>query len=181
MNQNIKIIRSKRRSIAITVKPDSTIIVKAPLLIPKFFIDKFIKNHEDWITKQLNHQPKSTNKKYENGEEFLFLGLKIKLQIGDYKEISVKNGKLFFPNFLQFRIQKQLTSWYIKQAKEIIAQQVDYYSKEMNTSYSGLTFSDTTSQWGSCSPDNHLQFSWRLIMTPSLTLNYVVEIGRAHV
>ncbi len=38
----------------------------------------------------------------------------------------------------------------------------------------------TKSQWGSCTHDNKLQFSWRLIMTPITVLNYVVIHELAH-
>ncbi|HRN69773.1 MAG TPA: SprT family zinc-dependent metalloprotease [Candidatus Woesebacteria bacterium] len=178
-----KIIRSKRKSLALTITPDATLIVKAPNFTPQFFINSFIRKHEDWIQKQLEKlekRPQVRPKNYEADDTFLFLGMNLGLQYHDLPEISIQKSTLLFPSALKFRAQKQLTAWYKKQAREIITKQVEYYAKLMNTSYTGLTFSDTKSQWGSCSYDNKLQFSWRLIMTPITVINYVVVHELAH-
>ena len=47
-------------------------------------------------------------KTYLEGEEFLFLGEKYKLKFGNFKTILVLDGYLYFPQFLTFRIQKEL-------------------------------------------------------------------------
>ncbi len=169
------IIRSVRRSISLHVSSHGELIVKAPFFVPEKIIQNFIKDKEDWILKALQKVGKSKiNKKtYQEGEGFLYLGDKYKLHLGDFKEISVTKT-LNFPDFLSFRIKKELTNWYIKQAKEVITNQVDHMSKKMNVKYKDLRFSDTSSKWGSCSPDNSLQFNWRLVMTPITVINYVV-------
>jgi len=178
-----KIIRSKRRSLALTITPDATLIVKAPQFLPQFLINSFIKSHREWIDKQLEKletRPKIIAKQYKNGEEFLFLGMKLKLEYRDVSDIIMKDNLLIIPQLLQFRAQKQLIAWYKKQARQIITKQVDYYSEQMKTEYTSLTFSDTKTQWGSCTHDNKLQFSWRLVMTPITVINYVVIHELAH-
>ena len=49
MSLEITLIRSRRKSIAIEVKPDLTVIVRAPLRMPKREIERFVKEKEDWI------------------------------------------------------------------------------------------------------------------------------------
>lgn len=175
------IIRSLRRTISLHITLSGKLIVKAPHFIPDRVVQHFIKEKEDWILKSLQRIGKSKiNKKtYQTGEEFLYMGDRYKLDIGDFKEISV-TSKLNFPEFLSFRIKKELTNWYIKQAKEIISKQVDYMSKKMGTKYKSIRFSDTSSKWGTCFADNSLQFNWRLIMTPITVINYVVIHELAH-
>jgi len=183
VGSQIKIIRSRRKTLALSISADSTIVVKVPWFTPQYFINQFLNKHDAWIQSQiakLQARTTSGKKKYVNGEPFLYMGMNLLLQIGNYQEISVVKNKLLFPNFMLFRAQKQLTAWYKKQARELITRQVDYYGAKMKTTYTGITFSDTKSQWGSCSKDNKLQFSWRLIMTPWLTLNYVVIHELAH-
>lgn len=177
-----KIIRSRRKTVALSVTPDATLIVKAPLFTPKFFINSFIKQHEEWIKKQIQvvQERKQLEKDYRNGEIFLFLGLERQLDIGNYPEVALQDNKIVFPQALLFRAKKQLIAWYKKQAKIIITQQVEQYAKQMKTSYGSITFSDTRSQWGSCTHENNLQFSWRLIMAPILVINYVVVHELAH-
>lgn len=171
-----KIIRARRRTLSLQISPDGELIVKAPFFMPDMMINHFVKEKEDWIFKTLKklEGKKPKKKTYLPGEEFLFLGDVYKLQIGDFKEINAKNATLEFPEFMLFRIQKELTNWYIMQAKKIIAERLDYMSKRMDTKYKSLRFSDTSSKWGSCFPDNSLQFNWRLIMTPITVINYVV-------
>lgn len=175
------IIRSVRRSISLHITPQGRLIVKAPIFVPERLIKSFIKEKEDWILKSLARIGKTkTNKKsYHEGEEFMYLGDKYQLHFGDFEEISVTNA-LNFPNFLVFRIKKELTNWYMKQAKEIITKQVDFMCKKINTKYKDIRFSDTSSKWGSCSPDNSLQFNWRLVMTPLTVINYVVVHELVH-
>lgn len=180
---NTKIIRSKRKSLAVIVTPDATLIVRAPHFTPQFFINAFIKENEEWIQKQLarlKDRPFKNVKRYEDGEIFLFLGMNLEFKTGNYSEISVKDNKLLFPRGMLFRAQKQLTSWYRQKAKEIITKQLRDCAEIMKTSYGELTFSDTKSQWGSCSRENNMQFSWRLVMTPFMTMNYVIIHELAH-
>jgi predicted metal-dependent hydrolase len=178
----IHIVRSHRKTIALHVRMDGTIEVKAPYLMPKFFINKFIESNREWIEKRTKtvEKAKSLQKTYADGEKFLYLGEEYTLQIGDYTKVAVHNKNLLFPKALVFRIKKEIENWYISQAKEIIEQETKRYAQDMQTSFTSITYSDTKSQWGRCTYDNRLQFSWRLIMTPLLVLRYVVIHELAH-
>lgn len=175
---NFKIERSRRRSIALQIERDGTLLVKAPHLVPMRQIENFLGQHLDWVEKHMMKAQSARSRLLEN--EYFYLGQKVIFTPGDYSDISVKNGKLLFPQGLLFRKEKELTRWYIKEAQKTITMQVAKYAEEMKTSYQEITFSDTKSQWGRCTSDNRLQFSWRLIMAPLMTLNYVVIHELAH-
>jgi len=172
----IKIIKSKRKSIAIAVRPDGTIEVRAPRYIPGFMINAFIKSKSDWIKERQAHVAKHfvAPKKFENGEKFTYLGNEYSLKLGNYLDIQIKGDSLLFPLALVFRGKESVEKWYIKQAKEIIKSHVDTFSKEMELPYKSISFSDTKSKWGSCTHDNRLQFNWRLIMAPLIVVRYVI-------
>lgn len=177
------IIRSKRMSIALQIKPDAQLIVKAPFFTPEWMINQFLKQHEEWIEKNLKKvqaRPIAKKRGYKNGETFFYFGKEYTLEIGEYKEIVFANNTLQFPKFLEFRIQKELEAWYIREAKKVITEQLEHYAKEMGLLYNEVRFSDTMSKWGSCTHDNRLQFNWRLIMAPILAINYVVVHELAH-
>jgi predicted metal-dependent hydrolase len=177
-----QLIRSRRRSIGMQIIPGGKVIIRAPYLIPQFIIRKFIMDHIDWIIKnqqKLQKIPSFKTQKFQERSELLFLGKYYPLHIGKFKEINLTN-KLNIPDFLMFRIKQELKEWYIRQAKTIITNRTVYYAQEMQTSYKKIVFSDTTSKWGSCSRDNLIQFSWRLIMAPILVLDYVVVHELAH-
>lgn len=177
-----QIIRGHRRSLSIQIDRHGKLVVKAPYLVPTFFVKRFVNEKRGWIDKQLaraKNTPIHKPLRFQQDDEFLYLGEKYPLQIGDFKEISVSNT-LHFPKFLQFRIQKELTEWYIRQAKEIITKRVSHNCKILKTNYKSISFSDTISKWGSCSKENHLQFNWRLVMAPMLVIDYVVVHELVH-
>lgn len=177
-----KIIRSHRQSIGLQITPSGELVVHAPHLIPKFFIERFLDDKKEWIEKgmaQVQKHPRTSKRKYEEGEEFLYLGKSYQLHFGNFKDIHIKDN-LNFPKVLEFRIKKELEGWYIRKAKEIITARVEHYAKEIGTSYKNLRFSETTSKWGTCFADNSLQFRWKLIMAPQMVLDYVVIHELAH-
>ncbi len=54
MKQEIKLIRSRRRTISIEVTADAQVIVRAPNRVPLADINRFIGEKADWIDKSLN-------------------------------------------------------------------------------------------------------------------------------
>lgn len=173
---DIKIVRRKRRSVAIVILPNGEVEVRAPKFMPIFAIKAFINSKSDWIKEKQNlvRESLSPAKKFDNGEKIIFLGNEYSLLLGNYIHIEIKDDKLLFPLALASCGQEVLEKWYIKQAKVIIKREVDYYVEKMGTEYNGISFSDTKSKWGSCTFDNRLQFNWRLIMAPLLVVRYVV-------
>lgn len=171
-----KIIRQSRASISIQIDRNGEVIVKAPRLVPQFFIDQFINSKKEWIEKGLAKMstriPKK--KKYQEGEKFLYLGMPHVLQFTTGSTILAKNGILYFPKGAAFRIEKELESWFKKQAQQLITDRVKLHAQKMRASYKEIFFSDTISKWGTCFADNTLQFNWRLIMAPLLVIDYVV-------
>ncbi|MBR2278344.1 MAG: M48 family metallopeptidase [Eubacterium sp.] len=53
MNYNIEIIRSKRRTLGLEIKPDGRVIARAPMRMKQSEIDKFIGEKSAWIEKHL--------------------------------------------------------------------------------------------------------------------------------
>lgn len=62
----IKIIRSRRRTLAIEVREGGEVIVRAPLYSRKAEIDTFIKSHENWIITKYNLMITKQNSKPEH-------------------------------------------------------------------------------------------------------------------
>ncbi len=48
----MKIIRSRRKTLALEISSDACLIVRAPRLMPVFLIKKFIKQKQNWIIKK---------------------------------------------------------------------------------------------------------------------------------
>ena len=51
-----ELIRSQRRTLALQMKPDGTVLVRAPLRMPKGQIEAFLREHWDWVERQREKQ-----------------------------------------------------------------------------------------------------------------------------
>ena len=52
-NRNVTVIRSSRKTLSLQVKPDGTLVVRAPLRLPEREIQRFLREKGDWIEKAL--------------------------------------------------------------------------------------------------------------------------------
>lgn len=117
---------------------------------------------------------------YTDGEQFYYLGNIYTFKIAQTSKIILKDNYILFPIGALFRAEKEITAWYIHQAKEVIIRRLFFHSVRMKKIYKSIRLSDTSSKWGTCFADNSLQFNWRLIMAPLLVLDYVVIHELAH-
>ncbi|MDD3284821.1 MAG: M48 family metallopeptidase [Patescibacteria group bacterium] len=60
--KNYKLIRSRRKSVALEINKDAELIIRAPLFTPVYIIEKFVNQKNNWITKK---QKIATDKKYD--------------------------------------------------------------------------------------------------------------------
>lgn len=58
MISEYKLIRTRRLSVSLQIKKGGEIVVRAPILYPKYLIDKFVKSKEKWLSKRLAEQKK---------------------------------------------------------------------------------------------------------------------------
>jgi predicted metal-dependent hydrolase len=69
---------------------------------------------------------------------------------------------------------RHLEQWLRENSSEIIEERVMEYSRIIGVSYNNIRIKDTKSRWGSCSSKGNLNFSWRIIMAPPETMDYVI-------
>ena len=70
---------------------------------------------------------------------------------------------------------------YKRLAKAIIPQKVEYFSRIMGVTPTGITITSAKTRFGSCSPKNSLSFSWRLMQYEESEIDYVVVHELAHI
>ena len=54
MTIRYKLVRSSRKTLAVEIKRDGQVIVRAPYRVSKREIDRFVLDKSDWIEKHLN-------------------------------------------------------------------------------------------------------------------------------
>jgi predicted metal-dependent hydrolase len=181
-----KLIRSKRRTIALIIERDGSFTVRAPMRAPHAAIETFIQQKADWITRTRENM-KSTpgeptlRKQYTDGEKFLLLGSSF-----DLKLVGLQKHSLHFDNGFTLSRAEQtngeqvFTRWYKERALEIISERVKQYSQQYNFTPRQVKISSAKTRWGSCSSSGVLNFTWRLVMAPLDVIDYVVVHELVH-
>lgn len=63
------LIRAHKRTLSLQVNGAGQLIARAPMFMPKFFIDHFVKEKSDWIEKRLKEMAKPVEPKVEHFTE----------------------------------------------------------------------------------------------------------------
>ena len=179
-----QIIHSKRKTLALIVKPDGSVIVRVPLRASQKSIREFIDSNAKWIEKKraqaLAALP-AMPKQYAAGEIFYYLGNPYPLEI-------VKGQKKPLLLHVNFRLAESAQSkarlaferWYRTQARQILAERVDCYASQYDFQYKKIGITSARTRWGSCNANGGLNFSWRLILAPMEAVDYVVVHELVH-
>ncbi len=179
-----KIIRSKRKTIALVVAADASLVVRAPMGTTLEYIKELVFKRRFWINQKKLAVNKNgvvlRKKEFVNGEGFLYLGKLYKLKIRNCDAISLSEY-LFFPKNNLNLAHEKMTEWYKKMALKKISERVDFYSKNTGWKYKSIKINDAKSRWGSCGPSGSLNFTWKLIMAPLNVIDYVVVHELAHI
>ena len=180
-----KVIRSRRKSIALVVQPNGELIVRAPKRATRKQINALLEKHADWIEKK-QEQAKEMQALYIphlflEGESFPFLGENYSLEFVDSEKPKlVFTEKFQLTKSAQGKAEAIFEQWYKKQAREIFAARVEHYSQKYGFSYQKVKLSSAKKRWGSCSAKGNLNLTWRLVMMPLEIIDYVIVHELAH-
>jgi hypothetical protein len=184
------LIRSKKRrkTISLHIKEDGKIVIYTPYCTPKWEIEKFIEEKESWIIGKISEREKRTKeveKTFLSGEKFLYLGEWYPLEIQESSNrgapLTLAFGKFILSHDRIGEARDLFCHWYKKEAKEKITERVDHYGNRFQLLPEGIKITSARSRWGSCSRDNRLSFSWRIIMASLTIIDYVLIHELVHI
>jgi hypothetical protein len=179
------IIRRNRMGVSIKITPKKELVILAPKIAPMWYINAVLRSKQDWITDTLRRMEERygsiNEKKFIDGEEFLYLGTPYKLQIVDLAAKPLDLTDTFILSSTHAHKARTLfETWYKKQAKQVIGERVAHVAERNDVTYERIRINNARSQWGSCSTDGNLSFTWRLIMAPIEAIDYVIAHELAH-
>ncbi len=178
-----KLVRSKRKTLALIVENDGTLTVRAPLRMREADIRRFIEVKANWIKrKQAGVQQEAVFlHQYVDGETFLYLGKEIPLRIVSHKKPAlVMDGSFKLTKSAQLQAGPLFETWYKKQARTVLAERVECFVHEHGFKVKKMRISSARTRWGSCSAKGTLSFTWRLVMAPLGVIDYVVVHELCH-
>jgi hypothetical protein len=180
-----KIIRSNRKTIALEVTRDATLVVRAPELAAIETIRKIVAKKSNWINRKISHvrglRSRTVEKEFVNGEGFLYMGNAYMLHILENGELPLSFDRGFYLQRRYLPIARELfVEWYKSQAQQKISERVHWYASQAGLKYKSIKITEASKRWGSCGSNGNLNFSWRLIMAPLGAIDYVVVHELAH-
>jgi len=180
-----RIVRSRRRTIALVITPDARLIVRAPHRVPAAMIDEMIREKSGWIRKKLaemRERPQVTVHHYEEGEIFLFLGRSYPLHFtGDGRGMIERTDRLCVCQTLRHDIRRRLKVWYVEEARKEIHARCMWFSLTTGYVPASIRITDARERWGSCTHKGGLNFSWRLVQAPLEIVDYVIVHELVHI
>lgn len=177
-----EIIRSNRKSVALVIDGDGELIVRAPRWATRADIMKFVAEKQDWI-RQKSETKKERAEKIklvtgQDGDEILYMGKTCQIHRDQVAKVFF-DGEIFTipdrENGLDY-----LTNWYKRMARSSFRESLNRFAAEMELEPREMRVSSAKTRWGSCSYDNRISFSWRLLMCPQEVIDYVVVHELCH-
>lgn len=180
-----KIIRTKRKTIALQMTDEATLIVRAPINVPHEAIIKTVLKYENWIkqkkTNIQSREQKFVPKKFVDGEDFLYLGNTFQLEIVDNQFESLRFDDKFYLSRKVLPFAKEVfIEWYKNMACFVISERTKLFAEANGLKYNKINITNAQKRWGSCSFYGNLCFSWRLVMAPMPVIDYVVIHELSH-
>lgn len=177
-----QLIRSKRRTIAICIGRDGSVTVRAPHRTALNTIERFVSEKENWIQEkstQMSEQ-EADRKRFcvSPGSQLPLLGKNYSVELGS--GVAFDGTRFFVPDQDYTVFRPKLEQLYKNLARQIIEQRVQHYSKLTGWVPEGVRIGSAKTSWGSCSGQNKLNFTWRLVLAAPEQIDYVVVHELAH-
>lgn len=179
-----KIIRSRRRTIALVVTHDAMLVIRSPLKTPVYYLKNLVNKKRDWIKakmREMQSKPKPKAKEFVNGEAFLYLGKSYKLKIVDdiVGDIELRDNLLLSQEKMSCA-KDVLINWYKSEAKKKIRERCGWYSGLTGYKPRSIKITSAQKRWGSSGAKGTVNFSWRLIMAPVEIIDYIAVHELVH-
>jgi predicted metal-dependent hydrolase len=181
-----RVVYSGRRTIGISVLPDSSVVVRAPYLTTQKTINRLVQEKAAWIIKHRDRykgkEHTKIKRQYINGEIHLFRGRESVLNIRK----SDRPFVLFNDSVIEIGLNRtedpQIVKWLLYQGYKNEARKIfPDLLKEVLRKYedqmfrpAGLIIRTMKSRWGSCSHKGKITLSTELIKLSDVYIEYVI-------
>lgn len=188
-----RFIRSARRTIALYVHRDGSIMVRAPQRAPLAEIFLFMRERWDWLNVQrarFLEEPAPAPFVYRHGESFLHLGESLPLQVrtGRRNQAAMAEGVLWVtltPENLDDpdALAQTVELWQRREAQRVFPLRLAFCHELMQVA--GLPFPELKirkmrARWGSCTRRAVVTLNLELVRMPLDCIDYVIVHELCH-
>ena len=181
MNPN-KIIRSKRKTLSLTINDNAELIIRAPKRLSIEKIQDFINEKENWINRKKRLIENQIKDVTSNHNKLLYLGnlFPIYVEQNASKELFF-TGEEFIANSIEpDSLSLSIKKWYKNKFKEIALPRVAYFANKHHLMVNQVRIKNQKTMWGSCSSKNNINLNYLLLMAPMGVIDYVIVHELVH-
>lgn len=185
-----RVLRSQRKTLAISVRPDGAVIATAPRNSDISAVELKIRKRGHWIQLQKRYfeqfLPSTPPRRYVSGETHQYLGRQYRLKvslgspsaklIGRYLHVTAKTKAIE-------DVRPIVEKWYRTRAQEQFAKRLDKWrewcvARRIREPKPQLL--KMTKRWGSSKPNGRVYLNPELVQAPSVCIDYVIAHEVCH-
>lgn len=185
---------SQRKSLAISVMPDTSVIVTAPARFVAD-IDRIkarVTKRAPWILKQqlrfAKYFPKQPPRRYVSGESYRYLGRQLRIRVVEGQPANAKLNNGYLEITVDDKrdksgIEKQIHDWFKERARSFFNKKLlDSADRFARYGIASPTFRlrKMTMRWGSCGRNGIIYLNPELVKAPSSCIEYVIVHELCH-
>lgn len=184
--------RSRRRTLAISVLPDGTVEVAAPVGAAIEKIREKVEKRVGWITRQRRAfaalSARRPPRRYCTGATHRYLGrqYRVKVTAGDEQSVKLKGAylRVVSRSGAEKSVAALLAGWMRERAKEQFGRRLGVWRKwcvDQNLPEPRLRLLAMPKRWGSSHKDGWVALNPELVRAPSVCIDYVIAHELCHV
>ena len=177
-----KIIRSKRKTLSLTINDNAELIIRAPERLSIEKIQDFINEKENWINRKKRLIENQVKDITSNKNKLLYLGslFPINLKHNASKELIFTGEEFITDSIEPGSLSISIKTWCKNKFKEIALSRIAYFVEKHNLRINQVRIKNQKTMWGSCSSKNNINLNYLLIMAPMGVIDYVIVHELAH-
>lgn len=186
-----ELIRQDRKTLSLTVLPNTRLLVKVPYKAGEDRIEAFLQKKWLWLEKQLKYFRRYKQKvympEYVSGESVRYLGKQYQLIVkrAPLLRITLKRNMLVVETILSLdkaHLKRIIENWYLREAKRIFRQRLDEVYKRFQYNIMPLLeIRNMRIRWGSYSRSAKIILNPRLMHVSVDCIDYVITHELCHV
>ncbi len=186
----VRIVRRKRRTMALYVTPDMTTELRVPLKCPWELIHHFLAEKFDWIIaaeNELAGRPPARRNSYEPGGKIRFMGDELSLSLHWSRWVVVRQEGAMLrvscpdPGKLHL-VEKHVMHWCRQAAERIFMARMSRLNADFDDGITpgSLRVRKMKARWGSCSLSGEISLNLLLIKEAPPQVDYVIAHELCH-